>query len=345
MDRFGYSVSGAAGEPPVKGLLLVGVVVVGLAGCAATPSESPETTRTVSLIKDCEDCPQLVIVPPGRFQMGSLVDKPERPEGPLREINIDYFFALGRYEVTVAQYRQFMESTGHRPSGNCRVWIDGTLPAGASHPRPEPETDGPWRGFVNDPASDWRNPQWRRDVNDDDPIVCVNWRDALAYVDWLAEITGQPYRLPTEAEWEYVARAGTSGSFPWGDNAALGCEHANIYDQSAASAFNFPWDGEACDDGFAAVAPVGQFRPNRFGVFDIVGNVWEWTQDCYQAYYPEEPVDGSAVEVKGDCETRTVRGGSWITATVRQRPTFRGRDPEEAKYSYFGFRVARDFTD
>jgi len=278
--------------------------------------------------------------------MGGQVDKPQRPEGPLREVTIEYFFGLGRYEVTVAQFRRFLNSTGYQLSaGACRVWVDGALPAGATNPRPEPAEGGPWRGFANDPARDWLSPAWRREVNDDDPVVCVSWLDALAYVDWLTDTTGQAYRLPTEAEWEYVARAGTGSEFPWGELGAPGCLHANIYDQSAATEFGFPWEGEACDDGFAAAAPVGQFLANRFGVFDIVGNVWEWTQDCYQEYYPAEPINGRAVEVSGDCESRTVRGGSWITHISRQRPTFRGRDPQEAKYSYFGFRVARDFND
>lgn len=320
------------------------LVCLGLAGCAATPTVTPEPARAPVLIQDCAECPELVIVPPGSFVMGSLVDKPQRPEGPLRDVAIEYFFALGRYEVTVGQFRRFLNNTDHQLSGGCRVWAEGALPAGGTNPRPQPG-EGPWRGFVDDPASHWLSPGWRREVNDDDPVVCVSWQDALAYVDWLADTTRQPYRLPTEAEWEYVARAGSTSQFPWGDSGALGCDHANIYDRSAATEFGFPWEGEACDDGFSAAAPVGQFLANRFGVYDIVGNVWEWTQDCHQDYYPVVPVDGRAVEVAGDCEYRTVRGGSWITHSSRQRPTFRGRDPDDTKDSFFGFRVARDFTD
>ena len=262
----------------------------------------------------------------------------------MRQVTIDYFFALGRYEVTVGQFRRFLDSTGYQPASGCRVWAEGAVPSGGTNPRPAPG-DGPWRGFVDDPAGHWLNPGWRREVDDNDPVVCVSWRDAVAYVDWLAEETGQPYRLPTEAEWEYVARAGTSGQFPWGDRGAEGCAHANIYDQSAATEFGFPWEGEACDDGFSAAAPVGQFLPNRFGVYDIIGNVWEWTQDCYREYYPAEPVDGRPFEAAGDCPFRTVRGGSWITHISRQRPTFRGRDPDGQKDSFFGFRVARDIID
>ena len=115
-----------------------------------------------------------------------------------------------------------------------------------------------------------------------------------------------------------------------------------MYDASGAKASAFNWAPFDCDDGFGQVAPVGSFKPNAFGVYDIIGNVWEWTADCYQAPYPAQPVDGSAVQAPGACEKRVARGGSWITRPSRQRVSFRGRDPEDALYSFFGFRVARD---
>ena len=322
-----------------------GVVAVGLLlGCATVEPSRPVETSLPTNIQDCEHCPEMVIVPPGAFVMGGKDPAEGRPEGPQRPVTINYYFAVGKYEVTVAEFRYFLNSSGHRVTPGCRIWIEGELPPGATQPNPEP-TGGPWRGFATDTTSGWLTPHWRRPVADDDPVACVSWLDALAYVDWLAETTGQAYRLLTEAEWEYVARAGGSGKFPWGNDGSRGCLHANIYDQQAVREFDFPWAGEACDDGFPAAAPVGQYRPNRFGVYDMIGNVWEWTHDCYQEYYPEEPIDGRPVLSVGPCEARTIRGGSWITATVRQRLTFRGRDPEDTRNSFFGFRVARDITD
>jgi formylglycine-generating enzyme required for sulfatase activity len=253
--------------------------------------------------------------------MGADAGEPGRPEGPPHRVTISRSLALGRYEVTHAQFARFVRESGYRPAPGCRVWR------------------GTWTNAMD---AGWQDPAYGRPPHADDPVTCVSWRDASAYVAWLSRETARRYRLPSEAEWEYAARATTETPWYWGTDETQACANANTYDSVGAAQLHFDWAPVGCDDGHALVAPVGSYPPNAFGLHDMLGNVWEWTADCYVAPYPATPVDGSAIEVDGRCERRAVRGGSWITRITRNRVTFRGRDPEDARYSYFGFRVARD---
>ena len=293
--------------------------------CVATPALAADVSLGAGAIfKDCPDCPEMVIIPPGSFTMGfdgGVND--ERYEGPVREVAIDYAFALGRFEVTQAEYAAFIEATGHVSGTGCAIW-DG-------------ET------WYHTPGADWRDPGYGRDPAPNEPVVCVNWRDVKAYSVWFAKKTGQPYRLASEAEWEYAARAGRTGTYAWGDDPSGGCDLANYYDKSGYSPKRTFIPVE-CDDGFAEVAPVGSLAPNPFGLYDMIGNVWEWVEDCYFMPIPAEPTDGSAVQASGTCDRRGVKGGSWSSDISWQRPTFRGRDPEDRISHIFGVRLARDLT-
>jgi formylglycine-generating enzyme required for sulfatase activity len=299
----------------------IGVLAMMLGSCAAPPRDSNAGAARAGE-RDCAGCPVLVRIPPGRFTMGAEGGEEGRPEGPPREVEIAHAFYLGRTEVTQREFARFVAATGHEPALGCRVWLGERWDVA--------------------PEASWRDPGYGRPPADDEPVTCVSWRDAVRYVTWLSALTGQAYRLPTEAEWEYAARGGTTTAWHWGDRPEDACTYANVYDRSGAAAITFGWPPVDCDDGFAGVARVGALAPNAFGLHDVLGNVWEWTQDCYVAPYPPAPVDGRAVEVEGACVRRTVRGGSWITRVSRNRVTFRGRDPEDARYAYFGFRVARD---
>ncbi len=280
-------------------------------------------------LRDCLDCPDLVVVPSGRFRMGSTDGEKGRSEGPVHEVRIRRAFALGRTEVTVGQFRRFAEQTDYQVAPGCRVQEAGVGATGRVE----------WR---DDTSKSWRDPGVVEPLRDEHPVVCVGRVDALAYAEWLRRTTGLPYRLPSEAEWEYAARAGSTGLYSWGNNIDLGCTHANVYDRSARKHLDFGWGFADCDDGFKELAPVGRLQANAFGLHDMVGNVWEWNADCYRPTYDEAPPDGSAVPTTADCTLWSVRGGGWMTRPSRQRLAFRGRDPNDARYSYFGFRIARD---
>ncbi len=174
---------------------------------------------------------------------------------------------------------------------------------------------------------------WGRDRR---PVINVSWVDAVAYAEWLSQQTGKPYRLPTEAEWEYAARAGTSTRYWWGEEMKPGM--ANCEDCESE------WQGKA--EG-KYTAPVGSFEANAFGLYDTAGNVWEWVQDCVHDNYDGAPDDGSAwlEGGGGDCGQRVVRGGSWYLLAVGLRSASRLRDSPGAGYSYIGFRLARDIED
>lgn len=283
------------------------------------------TLKAGSAFQECNDCPEMVIIPPGSFTIGFDGGIEERYEGARRDIDIKYSFAIGKFEVTQAQFRTFVETSGFVPSKGCYLW------------------DGLGAPFIDE--NGWADPNYGRPPADDEPVACLNWTHANAYVEWLAEHTGQPYRLISEAEWEYVARAGrpSTDTYPWGNNEEEACLHANVLDETLAKARpELTMPAAPCNDGFAGVAPVGQFQPNPFGLYDITGNVWEWLQDCYvMPYANDAPTDGSAY-INEACERRAVRGGAWLSTMFWQRPTFRGRDPEDLTSRIFGLRVARD---
>ena len=283
-------------------------------------------------LRDCDSCPDLIVIPAGRFSMGSEDGEAGRPEGPVHEVVLRKPFALARTEVTVAQFRRFVEASGYRVDAGCRV-------------QSRENKKGERVGWEDRPEAGWQNPGFLRAMADDLPVVCVGHADASAYVAWLSKTTGRPYRLPSEAEWEYAARARGGGIYPWGNNSDLGCTHANTYDRSGRKLLDFGWGFADCDDGHAEAAPVASFAPNAFGLHDMIGNVWEWTADCHRQTYEGAPTDGSAVTGDANCERWSVRGGGWMTRPSRNRLTFRGRDPVDARYSYFGFRVARDLAE
>ena len=276
----------------------------------------PEAGRVFQdVLSDGHLGPEMVVIPAGRFMMGS--ETGSSSERPTHEVRIPKGFALGKYEITVGEFREFADASGYRAERGCMVY------------------DGGWK---YDRALSWKNPGFKQ--NDDHPVTCIAVADAQAYVKWLSKETTQNYRLPSESEWEYAARAGTSTKYSFGDDEDLLCDFENGRDRTIKRRNpDWPVDVYGCRDGFAYTAPVGQFHPNRFGLYDTQGNVSERVQDCWHDNYEGAPRDGSAW-ISGNCIPSTLRGGSWMSNPDSMRTTDRGGN-ESAVYS-FGFRVARD---
>ena len=259
------------------------------------------SAEDLAKFQDCPTCPQMVVLPAGKFRMGCIDEAYAcQSSDRLPSHNVDVAsFAISRFEVTRGQFKAFAAATGH-PSEGCE-FEEGS----------------------------WRKQGWQ---SDDHPVVCVGWSDAQAYVRWLGGETGFAYRLPTEAEWEYAARGGMTTRFYWGYRASDLCRYENA-------------DGLDCDDPWDRTAPVGSFRPNGFGLYDIVGNVSEWVQDCWHDSYEDAPNDGSAWLRGGACDRRVVRGGNWAPA-LPQYFASSDREGKEVGFRWYrmGFRVARDLN-
>ncbi len=290
------------------------VVVVAAAPGGRTAAQTPGKE-----FRDCEQCPAMIALPGGAFKMGDDSEQARPDERPVHDVSVRAF-AIGKTEVTRAEYAAFAKATARDAPGYCTTDADH---------------DGRWE---NTATANWIEPGFP--VTDAHPVTCVNWADATAYAAWLAATTGQPYRLVTEAEWEYAVRAGSTTQYGWGDDANAMCAHANGPDETARRQFPRWKVGAACDDGQLFAAPVASYAPNRFGVYGLAGNVWEWTQDCY-APYDRTPRDGSAYATD-DCARRALRGGSWVYGLQDLRSAQRNGLPRpEQRGGDIGFRVAR----
>ena len=283
------------------------------------------TTNTVTAgkaFKDCADCPEMLVIPAGNFQMGSPSYEAGRQEneGPTHPVAINRSFALGKTHITRGQFAAFVSASGYDVGSKCYSF-DG----------------GKWEERQ---GRNWRDPGFPQ--QDSHPAVCINWNDAKAYAEWLSRKTGKSYRLPSEAEWEYAARAGTTTARYWGDSPDQACGYANVGDLTLKSQVaGVTWETHNCSDGFAFTAPAASFKPNAFGLHDMIGNAWEWTEDCWNANYNGAPNDGSAWTT-GQCSVgRVLRGGSWINSPRNARSANRLRNDSSVRGDGFGFRLAR----
>jgi formylglycine-generating enzyme required for sulfatase activity len=282
----------------------------------------PASLHPRGTFKDCEDCPEMVALSAGEFMMGSLEDEPRREpdEGLPRRVVIKKPIAIGKFEVTVHQFATFVTET-QIPAGNlCQVIVGDNGKGHSSF-------------IVGPPESSFREPGFA--VDGTHPAVCISWDDAERYVAWLKGRTGKPYRLPTEAEWEYAARAGTQTRYSFGDDATALCAYGRFADPGSS----FPWRA-GCSSGAAGPIPVGQLTPNPWGIFDMHGNAWEWVEDCWTTNTSEIPTDGSAFSRPNGCNIRVMRGGSWANGPSRQRSAARRDMVKWVHYNNIGFRIA-----
>jgi formylglycine-generating enzyme required for sulfatase activity len=278
------------------------------------------SVQTGQVFRDCANCPQMVALPGGSFTMGSPPTEANHfsNEAPQIEVAISGF-AMGRYEVTLGEYAAFVKATNHKSDEGCFA-LDKA-------------------GNYNlDPKGSWKASGFTQ--SDNDPAVCISWDDASAYAAWLAKSTKQAYRLPTEAEWEYAARAGTTSAYYFGNDAANVCRFVNAEDAAAPATRSLD---AACDDRFLFTAPVGSLGANRFKLSDMHGNVREWVSTCYG-----EALDAIAVTAKQDrdafCSDRVLRGGSYNTPPGRTRSASRNAGDPTGRGNATGFRVAREIT-
>lgn len=285
------------------------LILMGLAGHALAANEKPFE-------------PDMVAIKAGQFTMGSSNWKSTSPE---RTVSIKAF-KMGKYEVTVKEFAQFIRATNYKAPNQC-IQMAGN----------------PWFASM---AGNWNANTLSRSRFE--PVTCIGPKDAEAYLAWMAKETGKKYRLPTEAEWEYAHRAGSTRKYPFGNNEELACRYGNIADRSAEAAIKRDYDGldskshvgvAPCDDKSDYASIVGMYEPNAFGLHDTLGNISEFVQDCKKPDYAGAPADGSAV-VEAKCEERANRGGNWHWegwAAYR-----RGGMPEDFIGALEGFRVALD---
>lgn len=274
--------------------------------------------------------PAMVVLPLGSFQMGSPVSERGHAsaEQPQHQVDIAQGFAMARSEVTVGQFREFVRASGYVP--------DSQKLGGASV---YDESSG--RMQVR-PSAGWQDDYTGKRARDDDPVVNVSWNDAHAYAQWLSQRTGKNYRLPSEAEFEYAARGGTTTPYWWGGGTPTRLVE-NLTGSGDRSPSHRSWSNafRGYDDGYWGPAPVMSFVANPFGLYDIDGNVSEWVADCWHENYTRAPRDGSAW-VNPGCEQRVIRGGSWGSAPDQDRSAFRQAAAANARSGRVGFRVARE---
>jgi formylglycine-generating enzyme required for sulfatase activity len=324
--------------PPVVGPCEGGAKTVAFSSrCAAPLSASEERAlKPKQAFRECAQCPEMVVVPAGSFTMGSPDTEKDRhkDEGPQHAVTFARSFAVGKFDVTVDQFAAFVAARGYDAGSNCSTW-DGSA-------------------WVESQGRSWREPGFPQAGSH--PAVCLSWNDAKAYVDWLARTTGKGYRLLTEAEWEYAERGrtapGTYPRYPFGDNEKDLCRYGNVGDQTAKDAVPGAGRGALapCSDGYAYTSPAGSFPPNGFGLYDMVGNARQWTEDCLHNSYDGAPLNGSAWTAESpnssqnavaDCSRRIIRGGTWFNSPRLLRAASRVWNPTDIRNHSVGFRVAR----
>lgn len=294
----------------------------------------------------------MVRIPAGEFLMGSdepiaslqkdypLMERERlddlRDEAPVHRVRITKDFYMGRTEVTVGQFRRFIAASGYVPESIA----DGTGGYGYN-PAFQPNAGERSEQFEGrDVRYSWRNPGFPQ--TDDHPVVNITWYDAQALAQWLSKTEGKKYRLPTEAEWEYAARAGTRTRYHGGDAPQSLLKVANTFDSDSKKQWpKFAKHAHDASDGYAFTAPVASFAPNAFGLYDMHGNAWEWTADLYdENYYAHSPVDDPQGPKEGNVYVR--RGGSWHTWPLYLRSSYRNWNSPQTRYVLVGMRLVME---
>lgn len=254
---------------------------------------------------------------PGENQRYQVPSTESGRDEPQHKVTFDKPFALGKVDVTYGQFADFARTAGFQPRAGCQI-VSGN-------------------NWVPSLRTNWEAPGYP--ANDNDPVVCMNMLEITAYLRFLENRTGKAYRLPSEAEWEYAERAGTTTAFYWGDDPKGACVYENVGDESLGQKYGIR-NPIPCNDGFPDVAPVGSFKPNAFGLYDMAGNIFVFTADCWNENYAGAPADGSAWK-GGDCSRHVVRKGAYGNPHAWMfRSANRDAEGDIVKRNRFGFRVA-----
>jgi formylglycine-generating enzyme required for sulfatase activity len=333
------------------------VLLLVTCGLRAAPAEQPATTPPRETTNSIDM--KLVLVPAGEFMMGSTESMDDllkafptykveaqsggffKDEFPRHRVRITKPFYLGRYAVTVGQFKKFVEGTGYRTEAEQsdagrteRQRVDRAHRGNGGwgyNPK-----SGKCEG--RNPKYNWRNPGFAQ--TDDHPVVDVTWHDAVAFCQWLSRKEGKTYKLPTEAQWEYACRAGTSTRYSNGDDPDHLARVANVQDVAGRREFPHVHEIIMPKDGKFTVA-VGTLPPNSFGLYDMHGNVWQWCSDRYgEDYYAKSPVDDPTGPETGNRRVR--RGGGWNSFPLYARASFRNWNVPESRCVNVGFRVLRE---
>jgi formylglycine-generating enzyme required for sulfatase activity/class 3 adenylate cyclase len=293
---------------------------------APTPPKSAESNVPSKTFRDCPNCPEMVVVPAGSFRMGAAPGENERLDVPTTEAGRDQPqhevtfakpFALAKFDISRAEFTAFANANNFHPRPGCMTVAGGV--------------------WVPQQQATWEEPGFTQ--TDRDPVVCMNELEIGAYLAWLRQKTGKDYRLPTEAEWEYAERGGTTTAFYWGDDSKDACAHENVGDQDYGEKYGTK-AVLSCHDGFADLAPVGSFKPNPFGLYDMAGNVAVLTADCWNESYVGAPTDGSAWK-SGDCARHVARKAAFSNSHAwAYRSANRLSEGGIVKRNRYGFRVA-----
>ena len=327
----------------------IAIICFFLMGCSIAPVQKSPLVIKNSLGMN------MVLVPAGEFLMGSdeapeslKKDFPQyeqkrlldlEDEKPVHPVTITKPFFIGQYEVTVDQFRKFIELSGYVPESIA----DGTGGYGYN-PDYDPALSAKGDAFEGrNPKYSWRYPGFKQ--RGDEPVVNVSWNDAVALAEWLSKREGKVYRLPTEAEWEYACRAGSRSRYLSGNDPDALTDYANIFDADTAKNWQ-KWEVYAVKkhDGFTFTAPVGSFKPNAFGIYDMIGNAWEWVSDWYDdQYYANSPINDPQGPRDGSVKVR--RGGSWHTWPLYARSSYRNWNTTTTRYPLVGMRLVLEVDE
>ncbi|MCC5861164.1 MAG: SUMF1/EgtB/PvdO family nonheme iron enzyme [Gammaproteobacteria bacterium] len=339
--HFESMLSGGSNIVSLRTLLAsIGLFAAGYAMADQPGAQQGSDQLAAETIRDCDTCPELVLIPAGEFLMGADIAEPRSlglpefwatREQPVTHVTVERNFYLGKYEISRGEFAQFAAATGYTPEPGCWHFVGSE--------------------WLFDETRNWQDAGI--DQDDTHPVTCVNWLDAQAYLAWLSQKTGYVYRLASEAEWEYAVRAGTQTVYWFGDSPEQICEFVNLGDITTRERFGWDqteikyevmdnWKGEECRDGYATTAPVHETAANPFGLYGMLGNANEWVADCWNDDHSEAPGTQAARLTGTDCGLRVMRGQGWTAIAASTRPAFRLKMNATDRRFTFGFRVARD---